>query len=209
MDQERKAFLQSLTDDVRWALSHMQEEDTPIARRNLLRTLISATEGMSWVYRVHVLSIAKEFDATTPLLEMAFAEASFMVTEQGKIVEQARYISLPAMIRLTTRVASTFCEDARIDFECAEWDNLKKAITARNRITHPKNYDDLLLSDAEIEAAKSGFFWIFDMSIGVMELTVKALGRHAEITKDVVGKLVSGDPDTLALYDRAHRGGDG
>ncbi|MFK4793426.1 hypothetical protein [Sphingobium sp. ZW T5_29] len=205
MDRGKIVFIQSLTDDVQWALDHLQASDGPVERRNLLRTTVSAAEGMSWVYRMHVLSIAMEFDVATPLMEMAFAEASFSVSERGEIIEQPRHVSLPAMIRLTTKVAKSCCKEIDVDFGCAEWENLKRAIAARNRITHPKSNGDLILSDVEIGAAKSGFFWFFDMSIGVMEQTVRAFGKHVALAKEIVGDLIAGDPDTVALYERAHR----
>lgn len=205
MQREHIAFIRSLTGDMQWALNQLQIQDAEVARRTLVRTAVSGAEGMSWIYRTHVLSIAKEFDLTTPMMEMAFAEASFSVTDTGRIVEQARYVSLPASFRLITNVAKLCCDEVDVDFGCVEWAEFKRTIAIRNRLTHPKSHDDLLLSDNEVEAAKVGYFWLFDMAITVMEQTVEAYRQHVANAKDVIGKLISGDPDTLALYERAHR----
>ncbi|MFD1105529.1 hypothetical protein [Sphingobium olei] len=204
MEENDAAFLKLLADDVDWALGHIEKSDTQAARRNLLRNLVSAAEGVSWIYRMHVMSIARHFDAATPLAEMAFAETSYSVTEQGVIVEQARHISMTAMIRLTTKVAQSFCNDAEVDFGGTGWANFKRAIAARNRITHPKRPDDLLLTDEEIDAAKTGFFWFSDMAVGVMEATLKELASDAQAARKLLEMYKSGDPETLALFERAH-----
>lgn len=208
MNSDETELLKALAGDVQWALDHLAQADTPTARRNLLRNLVSAAEGISWTYRTHVMSLARHFDAATPLIEMAFAEASYSVTERGIIQEQARHISLTAMIRLTTRVAQAFCPGLKVDFGVEGWSALKRAIAARNRITHPKSSDDLVLSDGEIEAAKSGFFWFSDMAMSVMEATLKAFAIDAQETKEFIDKLIAGDPETLALYEQAHQGPD-
>ncbi|SEQ90994.1 hypothetical protein [Sphingobium sp. YR768] len=206
MDQARSQFLRILIDDVQRALDRTASTDTQSDRRNLLRTIISAAEGASWIYRVHVLSVAQQFDVATPQIEMAFAEASFSVSGSGEIVEQARYIPLTAMIRLTTNVAQSFCPGADVDFGDAGWQKLRIGIAARNRITHPKNDNDLILSDAEIEAAKAGFFWFLDISANVMEKTVKAYSELVADLKQLGQELQSGDPEALELYRRVHQG---
>lgn len=205
MGNDHTEFLRILLEDVQWALDRTSLSDTPADRRNLLRTIISAAEGASWMYRIYILSMAKELGVATPQMEMAFAEASISVTAKGEIVEHPRYISLTAMILLVTKTAQSFCPDLQVDFGDAGWQKLKNAISARNRITHPKRYEDLVLSDAEIEAAKIGFFWFLDMSMYVMEQTVHELRITALIARKVVGELIDGNPDTLALYERVHR----
>lgn len=202
MDSDHVEFLRILADDVQHALDRTDAESE---RRNLLRTIISAAEGVSWIYRAHVLSIAKEFDAATPLIDLAFSEATYSVNEQGNIIEQARYISLTAMIRLTTKVAQSLCPDLNVDFGSQGWQSLRDTIRLRNRITHPKNAADLSISFKEIDDAKTGFFWFLDMSMHVMEATMKEFSALAADMGQVVEKLKSGDPDTLALYHRAHR----
>ncbi|WP_145902276.1 MULTISPECIES: hypothetical protein [Sphingobium] len=208
MEREHTEFLRLLAGDVQHALDLAALSASPTDRRNLLRTIISAAEGISWIYRVHVLSVAKEFDATTPFIEMALAEASFSVSEQGEIVEQARYTSLTAIIRLTTRIAQSICPDLDVDFGGVGWMHLKDAIKMRNRITHPKNIRDLAVSEQEIEKAKLGFFWFLDIALRVMEETVKEFSVLVVDLKKLGQELRRGDPDALDLYRRAHRDSD-
>jgi hypothetical protein len=205
VDKEQTEFFRILLEDVQWALDGAAKSDTAADRRNLLRTIVSAAEGVSWVYRMHILSMAKDLDVATPQMEMAFAEATFSISSSGEMVEQARYISLTAMIRFSTKVAQAFCPDLVVDFGHVGWQRLKVAIATRNRITHPKKNQDLDVSEGDVEAAKVGFFWFLEMSLHVMEQTVRELRISALMTRKVIDELIAGDPDTLALYERVHR----
>lgn len=201
MNKDQIAFVKSLAGDVQWSLDQITHADTQAARRNMLRTFVAAAEGISWVFRMQILAIAKECDASSPAIEMAFAEAAYTVTAAGEIREQARFVPLTAMIRLTTKVAQSYCPDLVIDFGLVGWEDLKRAIAARNRITHPKGDDDFLVRKHEIDAAKSGFFWFADMAVGVMEHAMKTVAEY----RDFAQKLIAGDPDARALYERAHQ----
>lgn len=57
-------FLGSLMLDVDDALRRQESQDSPTTRRGLIRTLIAAVEGLAWIYREHVLGIAKEMGRT-------------------------------------------------------------------------------------------------------------------------------------------------
>lgn len=205
MEKDRIDLLKVMLQDVDQALDRAQLQDTAGDRRNLMRTIISAAEAVSWVFRGHVLAIARELEDPDPLVELAFAEASFSVSERGEIIEQARYVSLTAMIRLIVRVAQSIRSDLEVDFGTNGWQSLKSAIQARNRITHPKSAADLTITDAEVEMARAGFFWLLDMTAYVSEEVLKELAFSAMITREVVDDLIAGDPDTLALYHRVHR----
>lgn len=110
------------------------------------------------------------------------------------------------MIRLTTNVAQVVCPGLVIDFSQDGWQKLQIGISARNRITHPKEDRDLLLSDVEIEAAKTGFFWFLDVSADAMEQTLKAYSDLVADLKQLGKDLQAGDPDALDLYRRVHQG---
>ena len=148
-------------------------------------------------------------EAIAPLEEMAFAEVSVFVSEAGKVSKQPRNLSMTASIRLTTNVAQSLAPELIVDFGTTEWENLKSAIKARNRVTHPKGSLDLIVSDDDIGRARSGFFWLVTLVGNVMERTVEAYSEYVAGITDVVGDLIKGDPQTVAMYRRALKeGGD-
>src|SRR3546814_17334677 len=98
-------FVGSLMLDVDDALRRRESQDDPTNRRSLIRTLIAAVEGLVWIYREHVIGIAKELDILSNAERSALADTTTMVDAKGRLSEQKRYLSTMATIRLTTRIA--------------------------------------------------------------------------------------------------------
>ncbi len=199
----REDFLGILMHDVLNAIQRRDLDDTQATRRDLIRTMFAAIEGASWEYREHVRSVADDLDAMPPLMDMALSGKTYRVKENGEIDEQIRYISMPAMIRLTTRLAENVCLGFEFDFKNNGWANFKRSITIRNRITHPKSVDDLRITDDEIAVSQSAFFWIIHLTQYVMDLTMLELSRQSKHLKQFVDKLIAGDETVLAQYQAA------
>src|SRR3546814_4568397 len=104
-------FVGSLMLDVDDALRRRESQDDPTNRRSLIRTLIAAVEGLVWIYREHVIGIAKELDILSDAERSALADTTTMVDDKGRIPEQKRYLSTMATIRLTTRIQKKFASD--------------------------------------------------------------------------------------------------
>ncbi len=161
-------------------------------------------EGATWIYRMHILSVAESLDVSTPKLKWAFSETSLFISETGKIKEKQNFVPTTAMIRLATKTAEDMCS-IKIDFMHIGWKYLKDAITLRNRVTHPKKVEDLAVSRHDLENAYVAFDWFLTTVANVMEATLKEMSAYAQDTKDLVEKLRTGDPDTLALYESVYR----
>ncbi len=209
MDQKQQtkelSFLRTLVGDIEHALRQVDISNTASDRRNALRSIISAMEGTAWIYRTHILSVMQGLDISTPKLEFAFSETTLFVSEQGEIKEQQRFISATSMIRLATRTAQGISQEIQIDFTSHEWQKLKDAIKLRNRITHPKNIDDLAVTLSDLQSAHEGLRWLITSLVNVMETTLKELSAYNTDAVELLGKLRAGDPDTIALYERVRR----
>ena len=199
----RENFLVILMHDVLLASQRRDLEDVQATRRDLIRTMFAAIEGASWEYREHVRSIAADLDSLPPLVEMALSEKTYRVAENGEIDEQVRYISMPAMIRLTTRLAESICPGFEFDFKNDGWVSFQTSIKIRNRITHPKSITDLEITDDEIAVCQSACFWIIHLTLYFTELTMLELSRRTKLLKQFVDKLIAGEEATLAEYQAA------
>jgi hypothetical protein len=205
LDREQTQFLRALVEDVQHAMALAAAHDEPSDRRNALRCVIAATEGLSWIYRSHVLTVAQEMDSVTPIMKLAFSETSFFVSEDGEIAEQTRFISTTAMIRLTTRTAKGVCPGLEVDFGATGWQKLKAAIRMRNRITHPKRLDDLAVSDPDLKTAEAGFVWLLAVVVHVMEHTLRELAIFAQIGIQLLEQLREGDVEAMKLYQETYK----
>lgn len=202
---ELRGLLASLTEDVIAAREALSGSDTPVNRRNLVRTTLIAVEGLVWEARKEVRQIAEDMDELTPLADLALQERSYQVTARGEVVEAIKYISLPTSIRLVVRQAELLSHDVKIDFADDGWGKLLKAIEIRNRLTHPKSLSDLGLSDAEINIVNESFEWVLGEFSGLLASVVGAFRNYSEKIKELTDALLRGDPQALQIYNAVLR----
>jgi hypothetical protein len=198
-----ESFHLILMNDVLLSMERVERADTQTSRRDLIRTTFAAIEGYVWQYRSHVRFMVETVSEIPPIMALALAEATYVVSETGKLSEQTRFVSLTAMIRLVTRLAEANCAGLKIDFSDQGWSNVQQAIDIRNRITHPKNHSDLTITDEDIEISRDGFFWLIIMMLRVMQASVDRSSHFLDEFTKLLGQLKSGDPAALADYRKA------
>jgi hypothetical protein len=201
-DALRESFIGILIIDVMIAQRRWKENDVQSTRRDLIRTMFAAIEGLVWEYREQVRSDAKVIDDLPIIVDLALLEKSYTVSETGKVTEQQRFVSLTTMIRLVTKVAEIICPGLKVDFSDAGWASLKIALKIRHRVTHPKKIADLSISEEDILTAEKGFFWILDMTASVQECLLSNQKQYLASFSDILAKLQAGDPETVAAYEK-------
>ena len=191
-------LFRDLVGDAHFALERIKDDDRPVLRREAMRSIIAAIEGVAWVYRQHIRNLSSDMVELSPLLDLAFDEKTYSVTENGELVEQVRFVPFTSMFRLTTRIASEICDAVSIDFGESEWSKLKKAIDKRNSLAHPKSSSDLNVTNSDLENAKAGLFWVLENVVSVMDQTVTVARRYSEDAKNLVADLIDGNEIALA-----------
>lgn len=198
-----ESFFRMLAEDVISALERRELHDTQSSRRDLIRTLFVAIEGSVWELRKHVQDIAESIDDLPPLMALALKETSYIVTENGRLIEQPRFIPLASMIRLVTSFAEALNPDLTVGFEGEGWADFKRSSKIRNRVTHPKSLDDLMISSEDLTIAWSGFLWIHEHVERVMRSTNNAASKYFNALEELCVQLQSGDPHALNAYRAA------
>ena len=188
-----KSFDAILLQDVIDGLRRAQGYKSQGVKRDLIRTMFAAIEGSVWGFRQHVRSIAESVGELTTIMDMAFSESTYFVSETGKLEQQTRFISLTAMIRLTACVAQQISSDLQLDFGSKGWAEFQQAIAIRNRITHPKSIQDLEITDNDIALVTRSLFWLLEMIQHVMETTNLRAATYLKSARNLLAQLVSGD----------------
>lgn len=196
-------FVGMLLADVAASMRRYDIDQSEQAKRDMIRTLFAAIEGYTWLYREHVIEVARSMDRLTVEEEIALSEVNYQVTEQGKIVGQPRYLSMLATFRLTTRIASRLSSDLAVRFDTGDWDRLRSAIAIRNRITHPKSRADLEISAQDLTIAEGAFHWLLGTAMGAMEAANVALRQYNADFRAILTELREGNPTVWAEYRAA------
>ena len=202
-DSVRRGFVHILVGDVSSALERVESSDTDGHRREAVRTMFAAIEGLVWVYREHVRVVADDLGFVTPLLDLALQEKTYNVSDRGDLIELTRFIALPSMVRLSTGLAEKAFPPFKADFSHVGWSKLKKAIIVRNRLTHPKGVADLQIDQDELLTVRSGFYWLLALAIEMMDAAKTALADFNEQAHEILEALKAGDANALAEYRSA------
>ena len=197
-----RSFIATLIEDVIAADANRKTSDSQPNRRNLIRTIFAALEGAIWICREHVREAAASMGELTPLIDMALRERTYTVTTTGDVVEQVRHITLRAMIRLVVKQAQQLAPSLQVEFSDAGWAKLRAATTIRNRATHPKSINDLVLND-DIAVVHDALSWVLALTEDVVSATVTAQTLYNKDMRQILDALKRGEPAALRDYQLA------
>lgn len=199
-EPEDSDFLRILVEDVDAAIARRNKDDMQSTRRDLVRAVFAAIDGIVWAFRETVVDAARDTYGLTIEEQAVLSETTYSVSKSGQISTQAKFVPQRAMIKLVARIAFRISGEAVVDFSEAEWSLHKSATDVRNRITHPKSATDLHLSDHDVGASLDAFFWLFARLTDVMASTVNARLTYLGEFRETLRQLEAGHPETTALY---------
>lgn len=201
----QQSFLRTLVEDVQAAVRRSQRSDTARHRREAVRTIFAAIEGISWTCREFVRESAKSLDALDPTLEMALREQTYFVSERGKVSTQTRFISFTAMFKLISRIAEEIATSLHVDFSERGWQGILHSLDTRNRLMHPKSFSDLAVSLDDVQQADLAFRWMLQTSLRMMESVQAEMKLYNQTARELVDALTRGDPLVVAEYEAIMR----
>lgn len=150
-----------LMGDVAEAQRDLDAGDNPFRRRSYVRTVFAAVEGA-----VHELKLrALQGDGAHPLFfspgELSFIhEEAYSLDDRGNVRVQPRFVPAASNVLFAFKayMRSKGCE-AALNLDHEGWPAFRGAIAIRNRITHPKRPQDLVLSDEDLHTVDLGYRW--------------------------------------------------
>ncbi|MBB3860154.1 hypothetical protein GGQ88_001415 [Novosphingobium hassiacum] len=207
-DEFEREFMATLIEDAARALHRFASvgsveiaaKDLQAARRDLVRNLHAAIEGAVWAFREHVRSTAKSLDVLSRHEEIALSEESIQVSERGTVSAQRRNLTLVSTIRLTTKIAVRLNPTLTPSFDTTDWANFRSSVATRNRVTHPKAMDDLVVSADDASSSIAAFYWLIELVVTGMETTNAAMRGYVRGLAEAIEGLRAGDPTIVAAY---------
>jgi hypothetical protein len=199
-EQMPESFISLLILDVVDSLARWKSEPSQTNGRDLIRTTFAAVEGTAWHYKEHITGVARDIDILAPEEEIALSETGYMVASDGGIQTQIRFVPLPALIRAISRIASRIDPSFQVDFGQVGWNQLRLAIGIRNRITHPKQSSDMLVSQIDVASAQAALHWLLETVTSGMGVANQAFQLHNKLLRQLISELEHGDPEAWREY---------
>ena len=168
-------FTHTLIDDVQKAQTRLESLDTQCHRRELIRSVFAAIEGLLWQLKQDVYKHADVVANLTIHERAAMLEETYSVDDRGNIQSLPRFLPLETSIRLVVNIFNKHIKNVDVDFSHPGWANLKASINVRNRLVHPKKIDDLSVTNKEVEQVLSGFAWMLSLEVKVLKESNESL----------------------------------
>lgn len=153
--------------------------DKNIMRRSYVRSVFAFIEGYTYGFRQISLRISKE-PLGVKLTEkevIALKQVEVTIDENGTINEKPKYSPAKnSLIFSLSAIAKQHEADFQIDKSGKGWRDYKDAIKIRDRLMHPKRYQDLEITDSEIETTEGAYIW-FTNELSKLEQAIAEASR--------------------------------
>jgi len=150
-------------------------------RRMYVRSFFAHVEGVAYRLKQLSLSAAKSFHIELTQNEISrINEESYELTDNAQIERKLIFSSIDKNIKFTFRVAQK-AHGTKLDLNLGSdkrWVYFKKSINIRNKITHPKNSDDLIISDKELMNLLNAVQWF----AGTLDLLINTIKEAVILT---------------------------
>jgi len=176
--EELKAIWKILNEDLDLAVKYGQSDDTPYARRALVRSFFAAVEGLS--YQLRRVTLASIGDA--PILSAAekqlLREERYSLDNAGQPKSGEAFLPFPqsllfSIVTYVKNHGAVFQPDVPSE----GWTSLKLAIKVRNNVTHPKSVLSLSLSDDDLAALMRASRWWHSTMLSMFQACDEADAR--------------------------------
>lgn len=157
--------------------------------RGLIRSVFAYIEGATFFAKSTAYRICLKENIELSDGEKSFAkELEFQLKNNGQVKERKAHIRFEDNIRFMFNLQNKILKSNKSDSEQIPyfnpdnqwWQQLKESIKVRDRLTHPKSLDDLVVSIQEINDTMDGF----NGFLGVLEKYSNSyLEKHPEYKK--------------------------
>jgi hypothetical protein len=183
ISQEEMDFLQGDTKK-RANLSQAQ-------KRLFTKAVFSTIDGVVYALKQEAIRMADHWKVELAEGEMLLArERVYELDEKGGVMERKARLRFIPNLRFAFEV---YCKAHRTafrpDYSVHTWEALRKAEKVRNRLTHPKSPEDMMVSDQELDQVLAGHAW-FVSTFGLALVAIaKALEEENESLRNQVATL--------------------
>jgi hypothetical protein len=157
---ELKRVYAVLNADVESARDATLRNPSEFNKRTLVRTCAALVEGLSFQLRQVTLASLKDTNVLSGSELAILRETKHQLSDQGEVRERNDFQSTLPMLLFTLRVYAKN-HGASYSPKTADngWNCLRKALALRDRLMHPKSFEDLQVTDEAGTEFTAGIQW--------------------------------------------------
>ena len=158
--EELKRVYAVLNADLELARAATLGDPSEFNKRTLVRTCAALVEGLAFQLRQVTLSTLRETKLLTEGELAILRETKAQLSIQGAAEERDNFQSTLPMLLFTLRVyAKNHGASFAPNTSDNGWNCLRKAMALRDRLMHPKSYEDLVVSEEAGAEFTAGIRW--------------------------------------------------
>jgi hypothetical protein len=174
--------IDELAADVEKAHALLKNDDSQFYRRGYVRALFAYLEGFTYWIRQNAITIDKiilkkgesiDWDRHTLL-----GEEIPSIADNGKIQKRKQKASFKGRFAFSVRAYAEIvgCTE---DIFGPGWERLLEAVKLRDRLTHPTQSADIIVSDENIRACIDGYHWFASLIVNKFKESAKAMMENS------------------------------
>jgi hypothetical protein len=181
----------TLSDDVRRLeeAAKREENKKSFYRRQYLRAAAALVEGFISMLRQGALLSQEKFSPEELLL---LQEHEPVLKDNGEASVRNHFLPIKGRIRFAF-LAYAKASQAEFRLNCSRsgWQDLVRLFKIRDRLVHPKNYEELFISDDELHSTKQALDFVLNNHLAVLETIQRKILSRARIPEPLIEKWMS------------------
>jgi hypothetical protein len=172
--EEIQGMVRILTSDVEYLKQRLRDsfDQLDVAqsemanRRFYVRSVFSLIEAVVEQHKRLILDLMDRNKITLGKgIREVLSETIYVVKDNGTIGQREQYLQLERKLRAVYRAADeAFGQHIAITFGDEGWKYFRKALDVRDRLTHPKTFDDCDVDEIAIETVDLGHTWFRELN---------------------------------------------
>lgn len=172
--------------DLDYIVSQLESDETGFWARTYLKTAVSFFEVSLHQLKTELVEYCEEKNIILkPQVAIFLSDKKYELKANGEFSERYHQPNLKVDIKFVFeqfRILKGY--NVRNSYASNGWANISNTVKIRNRITHPKVYEEQTITDQEIEACKSGLEWFFENILSFVQQDIKILKKENKVLKN-------------------------
>ena len=146
------------------AVTKVRNLDPQVKRRSIIRSMFAWIEAETFIRKQMALLLCKKGVTEFSLAELALLnEEQYDIDGQGNARTRQKFLRLADNVKFGIRC---ICKATGIDYKVETatdgWQAFVRSIKLGNRITHPRNLDELFITKKDLQDIRGAFNWFLD-----------------------------------------------
>ena len=149
-------------------------------RRSYVRAVFALIEAVVEQHKRLLLDLSSRKVATFgPGVVEALSEKIFFVKDNGDVAERDQFLQLERKLRAVYRAAAVcFQRELDVNFGDGGWETFRSALDIRDRITHPKTFEECHVEGDDLEVVDRGHAWFRSLNNEFVRIAREHRGQH-------------------------------